>query len=351
MKHSILSALLLTAASAGAAMAQQAGAGVTPGENFIAIWDADGDGRVTLEEVQLRRDDLFASFDADENGALSVDELSALTDMRDGMMPRPAGRAANGSGFDTTMIARMLDADGDGNVSRDEYVGMAGRLFGRMDRNGDGAVAADDFAQALPRPQINLAGNQPAGPMQPGPIPGPGQGQFQGNGQGMMAQGGKGMAQGRFVGPQQGRGGQRDCDRSQTRMMQGQGGGFGGGFAQGRGHGMQGGQFQNGPQGNMAGGRWNDGDDWRGQGGRGAGGMAQGGMMGQGGMGQGNMGPRGMMGQGGMGQGPAAIQAFATGDGALWLVDGRTGEVMLCRATPTDDAAAGPKPVCVTATK
>lgn len=75
-------------------------AAFTPGENFLTNWDADGDGKVTLAEVQERRADLFAGFDANEDGTLTPDELADLTAMRDVMrdaQERPAlGRGPQG---------------------------------------------------------------------------------------------------------------------------------------------------------------------------------------------------------------------------------------------------------------
>jgi hypothetical protein len=49
---------------------------------------------------------------------------------------------------------------------------------------------------------------------------------------------------------------------------------------------------------------------------------------------------------GGMGQPAARTQAFPTPDGGLWLVDGRTGDVLYCRAVVDGSAAAGFVPVC-----
>ena len=63
-------------------------------------------------------------------------------------MGRPAGRPArrarrpwSGGGDEFT----MLDADGDGMVSTEEFVAMGEDWFARFDPDGDGAVTADDF--------------------------------------------------------------------------------------------------------------------------------------------------------------------------------------------------------------
>lgn len=54
--------------------------------------------------------------------------------------------AGNGSLFD------RADADGDGKVTRAEYVTAREAQFGRMDRNGDGVVSKADFPRAAKRP-------------------------------------------------------------------------------------------------------------------------------------------------------------------------------------------------------
>jgi len=40
---------------------------------------------------------------------------------------------------------RMIDADGDGKLSHDEFVGMSERWLARLDANGDGQISEQDF--------------------------------------------------------------------------------------------------------------------------------------------------------------------------------------------------------------
>ena len=46
-------------------------------------WDADKDGTISLAEVETRRGDIFASFDADDDGFLVADETRLMDEMRD----------------------------------------------------------------------------------------------------------------------------------------------------------------------------------------------------------------------------------------------------------------------------
>ncbi|MEA5161009.1 EF-hand domain-containing protein [Cereibacter johrii] len=124
----------------------------TPGATFLEQWDADGDGRVTLEEAQSRRADLFDAFDSDGDGALEPQELADMGAMRAAM--QEANRAATGrpfradaSGAAGTGGPVRLDRDGDGRVSRDEFVGSTGSWFAWRDRDGDGALTPADFGR------------------------------------------------------------------------------------------------------------------------------------------------------------------------------------------------------------
>jgi len=113
----ILAALALILAAAPA-LAQQG----NPGAHFLENWDTDGDGRVTLAEAESRRGDVFAAFDADEDGAL------------------------RGAEYDLFDQARAQDQQGQGHGAG---YGPADRGMERgfNDRDGDGAITATDFGR------------------------------------------------------------------------------------------------------------------------------------------------------------------------------------------------------------
>lgn len=244
-RTSILSATLLALALPFAAAAQT----WTPGENFLQNWDYDEDGTVTVAEVLERRTTLFESFDANEDGLLSPEELADHNAMRDAMqdaqdrpdwagqgrwvdpqtgqtgswgfgqgrgrqggrgggpgqmmpgqpMPgwgygapqpgwgygapqpgwgpqggrgpgfgyggpmgpqpgwgQPQGFAAPGQGYaqpgagQQAFEAQMqagLDSNGDGQISRDEFIAIGEQWLLRFDRTRDGAVTIEDFGQ------------------------------------------------------------------------------------------------------------------------------------------------------------------------------------------------------------
>lgn len=143
---------LLTAAfllSTGAAMAQD----MPPGGHFIANWDLNSDGTVSLEEATEKRGDVFTTFDADEDGKLSATEYDAFDEARaadqaemKAAMGKGKGKGhGKGMGEEGGMMRAFNDTDGDGLVSRDEFLAKVPDWIAMMDHNGDGAVTADDF--------------------------------------------------------------------------------------------------------------------------------------------------------------------------------------------------------------
>ena len=152
MKRAFTSAVV-TFALAGAAFAQQG----NPGAHFLQNWDDDGNGSVTLEEAQTKRANLFTSFDEDADGLLSEAEYGAFDEMRaadQAQMREEMGGQGMGMGkgmgmkqAEGGMMLAFNDTDGDGMVSRDEFVDRTADWFAMMDRNGDGQVTEDDFGR------------------------------------------------------------------------------------------------------------------------------------------------------------------------------------------------------------
>jgi uncharacterized protein (DUF2141 family) len=180
MKHSPLAVLLATLA-AGPVFAQDQ----TPGAHFIQNWDADGDGAVSVEEATTRRGDIFTAFDADEDGFLSDEEYALFDEarandraaMQEGMgqgmgqgngqgngqgqgqgngqgqgMGQGMGQGNGmgpgmgmGMGAEEGMMRAFNDVDGDGRVSRDEFMARVPDWYAMMDRNADGTITTDDF--------------------------------------------------------------------------------------------------------------------------------------------------------------------------------------------------------------
>lgn len=141
-------AALILALAAPAAFAQT----MTPGSHFIESWDFSGDAKVSLEEATERRSDIFTTFDADENEALSGAEYDLFDEARKTDMETNAeahgGPAGGGmAGYDRSMSREVSDLNGDGTVTRAEFVDGTPAWFAMRDRNRDGFITADDFGR------------------------------------------------------------------------------------------------------------------------------------------------------------------------------------------------------------
>lgn len=120
----------------------------TPAKMFLENWDLDGDGTVTMAEAEEKRADIFYTFDADENGILDAEEYGVFDEARaHDMQQMGIGKGGKGNGAQAAqgMRREFTDLDGDGLVTREEFLGSVTDWFSRIDRNGDGVVNGDDF--------------------------------------------------------------------------------------------------------------------------------------------------------------------------------------------------------------
>jgi Ca2+-binding EF-hand superfamily protein len=110
------------------------------GEGLIVMFaeiDANGDGSVTVEELEAHRAARFTALDADGNGTVSRQEF----------IDHAAAQAGERAGT----IFDRFDADGDGTLTRDAIEARRGmgpdteRMFARFDENGDGTVTVEEI--------------------------------------------------------------------------------------------------------------------------------------------------------------------------------------------------------------
>jgi hypothetical protein len=96
--------------------------------------DANGDGSVTQDEIDLFRTSLVAGADASGDGDLSLEEFQSIY----------AELAQDRMEDRVTKSFERLDADSDGQVTQAEMDDRFGDIVERMDRNDDGALSEDD---------------------------------------------------------------------------------------------------------------------------------------------------------------------------------------------------------------
>lgn len=130
-------ALVLAAAAAVAA----------PGDHFILNWDLDGDGTVTLAELETRRGDVFYSFDADGDGRIDATEYVLFDEARANDMANAQGHGPGLQAAGQGMTRDFNDTDGDGAVSRAEFIARAADWLVMMDRDQSGDITAADFGR------------------------------------------------------------------------------------------------------------------------------------------------------------------------------------------------------------
>ncbi|MEP1884943.1 MAG: EF-hand domain-containing protein [Paracoccaceae bacterium] len=126
-----LSAIAVTSVAAFAAADRRGGHHMS----FEEI-DADGDGEITLVELQGIAAIRFASADSDGDGFLTQSELENAG------QKRAQKRAAH-------MMERM-DADGDGKIALAELKPRRdpARMFDRIDADGNGTISETEFDAA-----------------------------------------------------------------------------------------------------------------------------------------------------------------------------------------------------------
>jgi Ca2+-binding EF-hand superfamily protein len=133
------------------------------GRGLFELLDADGDGRLSVRELRTAWTRL-APWDRDGDGKLSATEVPRLfqvtVDQGQGGYPYYAqpvamgGRSYRGKPARGPLWFRKMDRNGDGDVSRKEFLGTE-EEFQRMDLDGDGLISVEEAekADALMRKQ------------------------------------------------------------------------------------------------------------------------------------------------------------------------------------------------------
>ena len=127
-----------------------------PGAHFIEMWDLDENGSVSIEEARERRGDIFHTFDADDDGILSAEDYVMFDEAREADMKEHGigkghgqgqGQAMGEHSAAMSMTRENADLDGDGQVTREEFITGVDLWFPKQDRNGDGVISAEDFGR------------------------------------------------------------------------------------------------------------------------------------------------------------------------------------------------------------
>jgi hypothetical protein len=180
MKKTILGLSLLALGLAGTAYAGDAAAGDDPmgdktvtraeflaqhGQMFDKM-DANRDGKLDAADRTAHMGQMFDEIDADHNGSISREEFAAAHQRgpeggeRREHAGMPGGRQPGGMGM---MMVKMADGNKDGSVTRDEFMGMAGQHFDKMDANHDGKLTKEERKSARAKMKGMHRGAKPGG--------------------------------------------------------------------------------------------------------------------------------------------------------------------------------------------
>lgn len=133
-----------------------------PGAHFIEMWDLDENGTVSIEEVRERRGDIFTTFDTDDDGVLSAEDYVLFDEAREADMKEHGFGQGQGGGKGQgqgkgqgmgehsaamSMTRENADINGDGQVTREEFIAGVDAWFPKQDRNGDGVISQEDFGR------------------------------------------------------------------------------------------------------------------------------------------------------------------------------------------------------------
>jgi Ca2+-binding EF-hand superfamily protein len=102
---------------------------------LLESFDANDDGKLSQEEIDQTRGERFGTFDADADKALTLQEYEQL--WLDAMRERMVDRF------------QALDADGDAKVTAEEFQRPFSKMVRRMDRNEDGVIDRGDFQHRM----------------------------------------------------------------------------------------------------------------------------------------------------------------------------------------------------------
>jgi Ca2+-binding EF-hand superfamily protein len=106
--------------------------------------DSNKDGKISKDEWVAYQNRVFTALDKNHDGFLDADEFFGH--------PNTIDFATGGfsQGLETKQMFGKIDANGDGKVSRDEYINFQMKIFEMMDTNKKHELGVADFIGKTP---------------------------------------------------------------------------------------------------------------------------------------------------------------------------------------------------------
>ena len=109
--------------------------------------DVNGDGQVSAEEAAEWHETVFVTMDADDDQQLTREEYMAIQ-LGQGADPDQRGPRFAEKQADKDARFTMMDADGDGFVTKDQFLADGQSSFEASDTDKNGAVSMPEFIAA-----------------------------------------------------------------------------------------------------------------------------------------------------------------------------------------------------------
>ncbi len=140
-------------------------------EMLIERFDKDGDGKLAKDEVSDRMQSRFTKFDTDQDGFVTVAELTAAMEKGSGRDGKGKGKKGDREGdgekkkhgrrnIDPATMIQKMDKDGDQKISLAEAPARMQQNFAKIDANGDGFVEESELKVAMETMKKMRGGNR-----------------------------------------------------------------------------------------------------------------------------------------------------------------------------------------------